>query len=67
MGKKTIAVIVGTNEVFFRTHALDGIVNQAKALGYNVAVLFAFSSLLSSAHFTHYDVIYREPKHFLKT
>ena len=43
MGKKTIAVIVGTNEVFFRTHALDGIVNQAKALGYNVAVLFAFS------------------------
>ncbi len=43
MGKKTIAVIVGTNEVFFRTHALDGIVNQANALGYNVAVLFAFS------------------------
>ncbi|MBP5606440.1 MAG: substrate-binding domain-containing protein [Ruminiclostridium sp.] len=43
MGKKTIAVIVGTNEVFFRTHALDGIVNQANALGYNVAVFFAFS------------------------
>ena len=30
------------------------------------SVLFAFSSLLSLAHFTHYDVIYSGPKH-LKT
>lgn len=29
-------------------------------------VLFAFQPFEFQAHFTHYDVIYKEPKHFLK-
>ena len=41
--RKTIAVIVGTSDGFYRNKCLKGIIRQAKSLDYNVAVFSLFT------------------------
>ena len=41
--RKTIAILVGTPDGFFRNKALNGIIKQAKSLDYNVAVFSVFT------------------------
>ncbi len=43
--RKTIAVLVGTTNGFFRSKCLTGIIKQAHALDYNVAVLSLFTMM----------------------
>ncbi|MBQ9383078.1 MAG: GGDEF domain-containing protein [Ruminiclostridium sp.] len=49
--RKTIAVIVGTSDGFFRSKCLTGIVRMAEKLNYNVAVFSAFT--LTDEHTKH--------------
>ncbi len=49
--RKTIAVIVGTSDGFFRSKCLTGIVRMAEKLDYNVAVFSAFT--LTDDHSKH--------------
>lgn len=41
--RKTIAVVAGTTDGFFRSKCLSGIIKQAKKLDYNVAVISVFT------------------------
>ncbi len=41
--RKTIAVIVGTTDGFYRNKCLSGIIRQAEALDYNVAIFSVFT------------------------
>lgn len=41
--RKTIAVVIGTTDGFFRSRYLEGIVRQARTLDYNIAVMSLFT------------------------
>ena len=43
--RKTIAVLIGTTNGFFRSKCLSGIIKQAYALDYNVAVFDLFTMM----------------------